>query len=303
MLTQSLSRAAAITALCLANLAIAAIPSASTRTTESTSITTRRPNERPSARPDDKVMAACGGHISECGVHDKAKIIYIPISTVTVTNEIVTTSITTLPPQINYITEVKVETVNNKTQGHCRDTVTLDGDIVTVKVDINVVAVEESQGYGQGVVGNYDEPSPLSPVIKFGSNIVSITIDDTLSQASRFIYEKCFTKLNETPAKILATKDSKASTDIVAFHDDKRRWVAFQIWCEGEDDEETESHIQGQGRNIYWSSAEIVKGGLRFSRPTDLEQKTKLDCRSSLALLPDANGIVLFGIKKGGGDS
>ncbi|KAH7252692.1 hypothetical protein BKA59DRAFT_475117 [Fusarium tricinctum] len=143
MLTQSLSRAAIIAALCLANLAIAAIPSASTRTTESTSITTRRPNEKPSARPDDKVMAACGGHISECGVHDKAKIIYIPISTVTVTNEIITTSITTLPPQINYITEVKVETVNNKTQGHCRDTVTLDGDIVTVKVDINVVAVEE----------------------------------------------------------------------------------------------------------------------------------------------------------------
>ncbi|KAM0235613.1 hypothetical protein ACHAP5_009666 [Fusarium lateritium] len=146
MLTRALSRAAIIVTLCLANLAIAAqqiAASASTRTTESTSITTRRPNEAPSARPEDKVMAACGGHISECGVHDKAKIVYIPISTVTVTNEIVSTSITTLPPQINYITEVKVETINNKTQGHCRDTVTLDGDIVTVKVDINVVALEE----------------------------------------------------------------------------------------------------------------------------------------------------------------
>jgi hypothetical protein len=28
-------------------------------------------------------------------------------------------------------------------KGHCRDTVTLDGDVATVKVDINVVTVEE----------------------------------------------------------------------------------------------------------------------------------------------------------------
>lgn len=33
--------------------------------------------------------------------------------------------------------------INISSKGHCRDTVTLDGDIVTVKVDINVVAVEE----------------------------------------------------------------------------------------------------------------------------------------------------------------
>ncbi|RSM18478.1 hypothetical protein CDV31_002614 [Fusarium ambrosium] len=135
-----LSRAAIIATFCLAT---AANPSESTRVIESTSITTRRPSEQPSTHPDDKIMGPCGGHIKECGVHDKAKIVYIPKSTVTLTNEIVSTSITTLPPQINYITEVKVETVNNVTQGHCRETVWLDGDAVTVKVDVKVVALEE----------------------------------------------------------------------------------------------------------------------------------------------------------------
>ncbi|KIL89182.1 hypothetical protein FAVG1_07576 [Fusarium avenaceum] len=260
----------------------------------------------------------------------------------------------------------------------------------------------KAQGYGSGVTGHYEEPSPLSPVIKFGSNIVSLIVEDTVhiygvsahtnslcllspvyqplkaaevdttltgkiagctngrgqgwlymqkrdnqsTKTTGYIYEKSLTKLTETPVKIPATKDAKAGTDIVAFHDGKRRWIAFQTWYEDDDEENTESHIQivclddesakdhpipdsknvidkelvelaathavkngkeliyiyfrGQGGSIYWSSAEIAKGGARFSRPKDLEQKTKLDRRSSLALLPDADGIVLYGIKKGG---
>ncbi|KAM6515603.1 hypothetical protein FALCPG4_013822 [Fusarium falciforme] len=258
----------------------------------------------------------------------------------------------------------------------------------------------KSQGYGQGVVGNYEEPSPLSPVIKFGSNIVSMIIDDTVhvygvsahtnslcllspiyqplkaaevdptlngkiagctngkgqswlymqkrdtkDSKTAFIYEKSLAKPSEKPIKIADTERAKAGTDIVAFHDGRRRWIAFQTWYEDEDEEETESHVQvvcldqesanhripesknvvdkelvelaathavkngkqliyiyfrGQGGSIYWSSAELTKNGAQFSPPKDLEQKTKLDRRSSLALLPDADGIVLYGIKKGG---
>ncbi|KAF5671421.1 hypothetical protein FHETE_4131 [Fusarium heterosporum] len=61
----------------------------------------------------------------------------------------------TLQNQTNYITEVKVETVKNATQGllinsnlpkamsHCRETVTLTGDPVTVRVDVDVISLEE----------------------------------------------------------------------------------------------------------------------------------------------------------------
>lgn len=56
----------------------------------------------------------------------------------------------------------------------------------------------------------------------------------------------------------------------------------------------------GDDGKIYWSSAEIAKGGSQFSIPKGLSQSTSLDRRSSLALLPDANGIVIYGIKKGG---
>ncbi|KAI1267832.1 hypothetical protein F5Y18DRAFT_424130 [Xylariaceae sp. FL1019] len=38
-----------------------------------------------------------------------------------------------------------------------------------------------AQGYSKGVNGNYDEqPAPLTPIIKFGSNLVSLIIDDTV---------------------------------------------------------------------------------------------------------------------------
>lgn len=38
-------------------------------------------------------MVPCAGHITQCGVEDKAKIIYVPRSTKTITNEIVSTSV------------------------------------------------------------------------------------------------------------------------------------------------------------------------------------------------------------------
>lgn len=63
--------------------------------------------------------------------------------------------------------------------------------------------------------------------------------------ATGYIYEKSLTKLNETPMKIILTEKAKAGTDIVAFHDGKRRWIAYQTWIEDEDDQEnTKSEVQ-----------------------------------------------------------
>jgi len=59
----------------------------------STSTTTLRADETQTGNPDDKVMVPCAGHITQCGVEDKAKIIYVPKSTRTITNKIVTTSV------------------------------------------------------------------------------------------------------------------------------------------------------------------------------------------------------------------
>jgi hypothetical protein len=44
----------------------------------------------------------------------------------------------------------------------------------------------KSQGYGQGVVGNYESPSPLTPVLRFGSNLVSLVIDDIVGASFFF---------------------------------------------------------------------------------------------------------------------
>lgn len=38
------------------------------------------------------------------------------------------------------------------------------------------------QGEGQGVFGNYGQPSPFSPVLKFGSTLVSMVVDGIVSQ-------------------------------------------------------------------------------------------------------------------------
>ncbi|KAH7217529.1 hypothetical protein BKA60DRAFT_648851 [Fusarium oxysporum] len=256
----------------------------------------------------------------------------------------------------------------------------------------------KSQGYNQGVVGNYDEqPSPLSPVTKWGSNIVSMVMDGVVNvygvsahtnsmcllspvyqplklaevdknlnskiagctngqgQAwlyfqksdggkTGYIYEKSLTKLNEKPTKLVITKDAKLDTDIVAFYDGRRRWIAYQTWMDGDDDDESYSQIQivclddesanhymqgsktvldkelielaatsavkngkeliyiyfrGQASNLYWSAAELTKNGAKFSTPENLKQ-IKMDRRSSLAVLPHDEGIVVYGIKKSG---
>jgi hypothetical protein len=52
-----------------------------------------RAGETKIGNPDDKVMAPCAGHITQCGIEDKAKIVYVPKTTITITNEIVTTSV------------------------------------------------------------------------------------------------------------------------------------------------------------------------------------------------------------------
>jgi hypothetical protein len=59
-------------------------------------------------------------------------------------------------------------------------------------------------------------------------------------------------------------------------------------------------YFRGQESKLYWSAGEPSDKGVRFSRPKPIAQSTKLDMRSSLALLPDEEGIVIYGIKKSG---
>ncbi|KAH7240147.1 uncharacterized protein BKA55DRAFT_678505 [Fusarium redolens] len=148
MFPQSLSQAAIIATLCLAGLTSAVRESGDpspVTISVSSSTTTVRAGETKIGNPDDKVMAPCAGHITQCGIEDKAKIVYVPKTTITITNEIVTTSVVVLPPQINVIESVTVETVTNTTKGHCRETVYLPGEPVQVTVDVLVVTTEEIQ--------------------------------------------------------------------------------------------------------------------------------------------------------------
>ncbi|KAF5568833.1 hypothetical protein FPANT_14028 [Fusarium pseudoanthophilum] len=148
MLVQSLSRAAIMATLCLAGFASAVResgePSPAT-ISKSSSTTTARAGQTKIGRPDDKVMVPCAGHITQCGVEDKAKVIYVPKSTVTVTNSIITTSVVVLPVSTRVIERVKVETITSATKGHCRSTVYLPGEAVTVAVDVVIVDFEEIQ--------------------------------------------------------------------------------------------------------------------------------------------------------------
>ncbi|KAH7188099.1 uncharacterized protein B0J16DRAFT_370102 [Fusarium flagelliforme] len=140
----------------------------------------------------------------------------------------------------------------------------------------------KSQSWGS-VYGNYDEnPSPLTPVLKYKSNLVSLVINDIVhvygvaahtgaisllspvfqrlgqadvdkdlrgkiagcgngkdkgwiyfqrfdkAQSKYLIYEKSLNKVGERPVEVKNTDNSKKDTDMVAFFDGKRRWVAYQ---------------------------------------------------------------------------
>ncbi|KAF5531033.1 hypothetical protein FNAPI_13416 [Fusarium napiforme] len=147
MLAQSLSRATIMATLCLAGFASAVKESGgpSPAIIKSSSTTTARVGETKIGRPDDKVMVPCAGHITQCGVEDQAKVVYVPISTKTVTNKILTTEVVTLPTSTRVIKSVKVKTVTNKTKGHCRTTQYLPGKPVEVTVDVVVTKTEEIQ--------------------------------------------------------------------------------------------------------------------------------------------------------------
>ncbi|KAF5654692.1 hypothetical protein FHETE_11267 [Fusarium heterosporum] len=106
---------------------------------------------------DEKTMVECGGHISQCGIMEDVKIIRSPVSTIYVTQNFTTTTEKILPTQTIVIRSVKVVTVNNQTQGHCRETMTvpeMKPAIITVNVTVehvreivpvtNVVSVETS---------------------------------------------------------------------------------------------------------------------------------------------------------------
>ncbi|KAI1032573.1 hypothetical protein LB503_012675 [Fusarium chuoi] len=121
MFSQSLPRAAIVATLCLAGLASAVRESGDANAaiiSGSSSTTSARARDTNVIRPDEKVMVPCAGHITQCGVEDKAKIIYVPRSTKTITNEIVSTSVVT-----HY----------------------LPGEPVEVTVDLLIVTTEEIQ--------------------------------------------------------------------------------------------------------------------------------------------------------------
>ncbi|KAF5562469.1 hypothetical protein FPHYL_5663 [Fusarium phyllophilum] len=148
MFAQSLSRAAIVATLCFTGLASAVRQSGDPSPaiiSESSSTTTARVGETKIGKPDDKVMVPCAGHITQCGVEDQAKVVYVPISTKTVTNKILTTEVVTLPTSTRIIKSVRVKTVTNKTKGHCRTTQYLPGKPVEVTVDVIVVKTEEIQ--------------------------------------------------------------------------------------------------------------------------------------------------------------
>ncbi|KAM5521838.1 hypothetical protein FOXYSP1_15729 [Fusarium oxysporum f. sp. phaseoli] len=148
MFPQSLSQAAIMATLCFAGLASAVRESGDPSPaiiSVSTSTTTLRADETQTGNPDDKVMVPCAGHITQCGVEDKAKIIYVPKSTRTITNKIVTTSVVVLPTSTRVIESVTVSTVTNTTKGHCRETHYLPGEPVEVTVDVLIVTTEEIQ--------------------------------------------------------------------------------------------------------------------------------------------------------------
>ncbi|KAF5981284.1 hypothetical protein FBULB1_4850 [Fusarium bulbicola] len=148
MFAQSLCRSAIMATLCLAGLVSAVRESGDPSAaiiSPSSSTTTARVGETKISNPDDKVMVSCAGHITQCGVEDKAKIIYVPKSTKTRINTIVTTSVVTLPTSIRTIKSVTVSTVTNTTEGHCRETHYLPGEPVEITVDLLIVTTEEIQ--------------------------------------------------------------------------------------------------------------------------------------------------------------
>ncbi|KLO90618.1 uncharacterized protein Y057_2949 [Fusarium fujikuroi] len=146
MFAHSLSRAAIMATICLAGLTSAVRESGDpSPAIISQSTTSARAHERNIGNPEDKVMVSCAGHITQCGVEDKAKIIYIPKSTETITNTIVRTDVVTLPTSTRVIESVTVETITNTTKGHCRETVYVTGEPVTIAVDVVFVTTEEIQ--------------------------------------------------------------------------------------------------------------------------------------------------------------
>ncbi|KAF4430498.1 hypothetical protein FACUT_8864 [Fusarium acutatum] len=148
MFAQSLSRAAIMATLCLAGLVSAVRESGDPSPaiiSKSSSTTTARAGETEIGRPDDKVMVSCAGHITQCGVEDKAKIVYVPVSTITITNKIITTEVVTLPTSTRIIESVRVVTVTNTTKGHCRETLYLPGEPSKVTLDVLIVTTEEIQ--------------------------------------------------------------------------------------------------------------------------------------------------------------
>ncbi|KAF5710914.1 hypothetical protein FMUND_9265 [Fusarium mundagurra] len=148
MFAQSLSRAAIMATLCLAGFASAQRESGDPSPAvikKSSSTTSARAGDTKISNPDEKVMVSCAGHITQCGVEDKAKIVYVPVSTETVTNEIVTTTVVTLPTSTRIIEKVRVSTVTSATKGHCRETLYLPGEPSKVTLDVIIVKTEEIQ--------------------------------------------------------------------------------------------------------------------------------------------------------------
>ncbi|KAJ4141767.1 hypothetical protein NW768_000984 [Fusarium equiseti] len=107
-------------------------------------------------------MVECGGHIKECGVREDIKIIRSPVSTEYVTQNFTTTTETTLPTQTVVIKSVKVVTVNNQTQGHCRQTMTVS-DLKPAIITVNVT------------VEHVREIVPITTIVSVETSIYTVT--------------------------------------------------------------------------------------------------------------------------------
>ncbi|CVL08287.1 uncharacterized protein FMAN_05093 [Fusarium mangiferae] len=237
----------------------------------------------------------------------------------------------------------------------------------------------------------------MSPVLKLGSNLVSLVVDDVVhvygvtahdssicllspvyqplkeakiglemtgkivgctdgkgtgwiyyqskdSEKRGCIWEKNLSKPNDRARKIGDSEKAMLGTDIVAFHDGKRRWIVYQNWTNDNvsevemvccDDKSiltiknTSNAIDEKfieiaattavntktNKNmmyIYFRdhkaqlqvyAAEINDNAPKFRAPSEINVSGglgKLDLDSSIAFLPDKDGIVIYAIPDGG---
>ncbi|KAH7188101.1 uncharacterized protein B0J16DRAFT_396299 [Fusarium flagelliforme] len=191
-------RTVLLAALCFAVLVVAETYSREAGAAEprSRGVNDPRPNKA-------RLMRDCDKHITECGVTDEVKVVTKPASTIRV-QETVTTVITKeLPNIINVIYEVEVTTINDKIQGHCRNT--------TIYVDPKPAIVTEYV--------TVEHVKELVSIINTTTTITSTVTDKTI--------EQCFINTEghfpqprsmQTNAEVTAASQSSSPPAVVVDH-------------------------------------------------------------------------------------